>query len=125
MKQGASGVSLPGPDTSGHDPAIPPGSLPVGSVQLATTTHELHKPISGPEGYEFVESHIMSRVKSGRWGDATWRETHIVCVWREARTVSACVVCGTHLLPAPEPHCEGCDLEGPRYTDTQNGVQSL
>jgi hypothetical protein len=36
---------------------------------------------------------------------------------REERDV--CVVCGDVLLPAPEPHCEGCDTEGPRYTDPE------
>jgi hypothetical protein len=35
----------------------------------------------------------------------------------EARDV--CVVCGNVLLPAPEPHCEGCDTAGPRYTDPE------
>ena len=30
-----------------------------------------------------------------------------------------CVVCGNVLLPAPEPHCQGCDTEGPRYTDPE------
>jgi hypothetical protein len=30
----------------------------------------------------------------------------------------ACVVCGDLLLPDDwEPHCEGCDVDGPRYTD--------
>jgi len=29
-----------------------------------------------------------------------------------------CVVCGTVLIPDDtEPHCEGCDVDGPRYTD--------
>jgi len=29
---------------------------------------------------------------------------------------NACVVCGDVLLPAPPPHCEGCDLDAPWFT---------
>jgi len=35
-----------------------------------------------------------------------------------------CVVCGNVLIPDDtEPHCEGCDPDGPRYTDTQETLK--
>lgn len=38
--------------------------------------------------------------------------------WKLAKE-DVCVVCGTRLIPDDtEPHCEGCNLDGPRYTDT-------
>lgn len=52
-------------------------------MKLITTEHELHKPFSAPEGFELVESHILSRTSSGRWNEPTYRETHIVCLWKE------------------------------------------
>jgi hypothetical protein len=39
--------------------------------------------------------------------------------WKLAKD-DVCVVCGNVLIPDDtEPHCEGCDLDGPRYTDPQ------
>ena len=39
--------------------------------------------------------------------------------WKVAKE-DVCVVCGTRLIPdETEPHCEGCNLDGPRYTDPQ------